>query len=309
MPVSVTAAEAAKLSQDNLVRGVIANVIDVNPSFNFLRFTGIEGTGHSFNRENALGDVMVAGVGSEITANNPATFTKVTVPLTTIIGKASVNGLLQSSQSNFTDQLGEQILSKAKNVGRTFQQLMITGDKDVANEFDGLLNLVSNSQTVTATGADGDVLTLEKLDELLALVTAKDGQVDFLMMNIREMNAVKKLYRSLGGADMEMVTLSNGNRMLGYNGVPIFRNDFIPKTQVVGSASNAAPIIAGCFDDGGRNGIGGITSMNDFGIVITNPQQSENYDELYSHIKWYTSLVNYSDKGLAVATGIVPASA
>jgi hypothetical protein len=306
MPVSVTLPESAKLSQDMLVRGVIANIIDVNPAFQYLRFQGIEGNALTFNRENALGDVMFAGVGSEITAKNPATFTQVTTPLTTLIGKAAVNGLVQSTRSNFTDQLGEQILSKAKNVGRYFQQYMITGDKDVTNEFDGLLNLVSGGQTIAATGADGDVLTLERLDELLALVTAKDGQVDFLMMNIREMNKVKSLYRALGGANMEMVTMDNGNVMLGYNGVPIFRNDFIPKNQTQGSVATASTIIAGCFDDGGKNGIAGITSANDAGIVITNPQQSEDYDELFSHIKWYTSLVNYSDKGLAIASGIVP---
>jgi hypothetical protein len=72
---SVTLAESAKLSQDLLVSGVIENVITVNQFFQVLPFQPIEGNALAYNRENALGDVQFAGVGSTITAKAPATFT------------------------------------------------------------------------------------------------------------------------------------------------------------------------------------------------------------------------------------------
>ena len=80
---SVTLAESAKLSQDELVSGVIANVITVNKMYELLPFDGIDGNSLAYNRENVLGDVQVATVGDTITAKNAATFTKVNSNLTT----------------------------------------------------------------------------------------------------------------------------------------------------------------------------------------------------------------------------------
>lgn len=309
MPTSVTLAESAKLSQNMLARGVIENTITVNQMYQVLPFQGIEGNALQYNRENVLGDVMVAGVGTEITANAAATFTSVTSSLTTIIGKAAVNGLIQATRSNYTDQATVQIASKAKSVGRKFQDLLINGDSGTANEFDGLLNLVSAGQTISATATDGDVLSFEKLDELMSLVTAKDGQVDYFAMNDREIRAYMSLLRALGGASInETITLPDGSQVIGYRGVPIFRNDYMTITQTQGGSSNAASIIAGTFDDGSMsNGIAGLTAMNDAGMRVVPVGQSESYDEEIYHVKWYAGLANYSDKGLAVATGIIPA--
>lgn len=301
-------AESAKLVNDDLVAGVIEDIITVNPAFQFLPFIGTIGEAYVYNRENALGDVESIAVGSAITANNPATFTKVTTSLTTLIGKAAVNGLIQSTRSDPTDQLMTQISSKAKNLGRKYQNLMVNGDSgSVATDFDGLLTLADAAQTVSATATDGDVLSFEKLDEVLSLVTSKDGMVDFIMMNDRELRAYKALLRALGGANMEMVTLPNGATVLGYNGTPIFRNDYVPIDQTQGASSIASTIIAGNWEDGGNNGIAGVTSANDAGIIVTNPAQSEDYDELYSHIKWYASLAVHSRRALAISSGIVPA--
>ena len=75
---SVTLSESAKLAQDELVAGVIENIITVNPFFDVLPFDGIDGNALAYNRENVLGDVQVLGVGGTITAKAAATFTQVT---------------------------------------------------------------------------------------------------------------------------------------------------------------------------------------------------------------------------------------
>jgi hypothetical protein len=82
----------------------------------------IDGNALSYNRENALGDVQFAGVGDTITAKNPASFTKVTSELTTLIGDAEVNGLIQATRSNLNDQTAIQVSSKAKSLGRQYQK-------------------------------------------------------------------------------------------------------------------------------------------------------------------------------------------
>jgi hypothetical protein len=308
MPTSITLSESSKLTQNQLIAGVIENTITANQFFHVLPFMEIEGNALAYNRENTLGDVMVAGVGSQITANAAATVTAVTSSLTTIIGKAAVNGLIEATRSNYTDQAAVQIASKAKSVGRKYQDLLINGAATTPNEFDGLLTLVSGGQTVSATAADGDVLTLEKLDEGMSLVTAKDGQVDFIMMNIRDLNKYKSILRSAGGADIDqIVNMPDGTKVYGYQGVPIFRNDWMPITQTQGAATNASTILMGTIDDGGQNGITGLTAMGDAGMRVTPGFQSEDYDEMIYMVKWYAGLASFSDKGLVAVSGIVPA--
>jgi hypothetical protein len=249
---SVTLAESAKLSRDEMVQGIIENIITVNQMYAVLPFDDIDGNALAYNRENALGGAGVFGVGDAIddsTDKNPitgetapaksaATFTQVTSGLTTILGDAEVNGLIQATRSASNDQTAVQIASKAKHCGRIFQWMLVNGT-GANDQFDGLVNLCAASQMVTPA-ADGTALALDTLDNLMDLVTAKDGQVDYFAMNARERRKYRTLLRALGGASIaEVVELPDGTTIMAYSGVPVFRNDYIPITATQGNATNA----------------------------------------------------------------------
>ncbi len=302
---SVTLAESAKLAQDELVAGVIENIITVNPFFDVLPFDGIDGNALAYNRENVLGDVQVLGVGGTITAKAAATFTQVTSTLTTIIGDAEVNGLIQATRSgDGNDQQAVQIASKAKSVGRKYQDMLVNGTGS-SNEFSGMLNLVSSGQKA-ATGTNGGALSFAFMDELLDLVTDKDGDVDYFMMHARTLRSYMALLRALGGASInEVVALPSGREVPGYRGVPIFRNDWLPINQTKGSGSNQTTVFAGTLDDGSRmHGIAGLTAEAAAGIQVVPVGESETKDESITRIKWYCGLALFSEKGLAAADGI-----
>ena len=218
---SVTLTESAKLSQDMLVAGVIESIVTVDRFFEVLPFLEVEGNALAYNRENALGDVENLAVGGTITAKAAATFTQVTTSLTTIIGDAEVNNLIQTTRSNFTDQKAAQVMSKAKNIGLTYRDQYINGT-GASNTVQGLISLVAAaaaSQTIDATNADGDLLTFEVMDNLIDLVKDKNGIVDYFMMNSRELRAFFSLLRSQGGASIqETVTLPSGATVPGYRG-------------------------------------------------------------------------------------------
>lgn len=303
---SVTLAESAKLAQDVLVQGVIENVITVNQFFSVLPFDGIDGNALAYNRENVLGNVQSLGVDGTVTAKAAATFTQVTSSLTTIIGDAEVNGLIQATRSgDGNDQTVIQIASKAKSAGREYQDQLINGTGS-SDEFDGLINLLAAGQTVTA-GANGANLTLEMLDALLDKVVDKDGQVDYIMMHSRTIRAYKALLRALGGTTPgEAVTLANGGRVIGYEGIPIFKNDYIPTDQTQGSTSTNTSVFAGTFDDGSRqHGISGLTATKAAGIKIVDVGEAETKDNRIWRVKWYCGLANYSEKGLAGLVGVL----
>jgi hypothetical protein len=305
---SVTLAESAKISTDLVVQGVIESIISVNPLYQLLPFDQISGNALKYTRENTLGDVEFLGVGDTILAKNPATFTQETASLTTLIGDAEVDHFIQTMRSGTNDQKGVQVASKAKNIGRKYQDTMINGDiTAITDSFDGFIRLIPVGQKVV-TAVNGENLSFAILDQLIDLVTAKDGQVDFFMMSKRTIRAYFALLRALGGAGIgEVVTLPNGTQQAAYRGVPIFPNDWIPTNQVQGtSGANCTTVFAGVFDDGSRtNGVSGLTSENNSGIFVTEVGESETKNEIITRVRFYCGLALFTQKALASAPGIL----
>lgn len=302
---TVTLAESAKLTTDMLLSGVIEQIIDVNPMFELFPFMEIEGNALAYNRENALGDIQFLGVGGTVTAKSAATFTKVTSGLTTLIGDAEINGLIQATRSNVTDQKAIQVASKAKSLGRQYQNTMVNGD-GTADSFSGLLSLCPVSQRINV-GTDGANLSFDILDQLIDQVKDKDGQSDFLLMPARTIRSYYALLRGLGGASIgDVITLPSGRQIPAYRGIPIFRNDWLPVNQVKGaSTAICTTIFAGTLDDGsGTHGIAGLTAMDASGVRVENVGISETKDETITRVKMYCGMALFSELGLASAPGI-----
>lgn len=304
---SVTLAESAKLAQNELVTGVIENVITVNRMFEVMPFDGISGNALAYNRENVLGTVQTTTVDDSITAKAAATFTLVTSSLTTIIGDAEVNGLIQATRSSDgNDQTAIQIASKAKAAGRSYQDQLINGD-GTGNTFTGLRNLAASGQTVDGSGTNGQELSLELMDELLDLVVDKDGEVDYFAFHARSIRLYNQLLRAQGGASInETIQLPSGRNIPAYRAVPIFRNDYIPTDLDSGTTMDSTSVIfAGTLDDGSRtHGIAGLTAENMAGIKVEDVGLAESKDNHIWRVKWYAGLALFSEKGLAMATGI-----
>lgn len=313
---SVTLSESAKLTQNELVQGIIENIITVDRFFDVLPFDGISGNALAYDRENALATVATTGVGDadgtigagasgtnsteRAAAKNPATFTQVTSTLTTIMGDAEVNGLIQATRSNQNNQTSVQIASKSKAAGRKFRDMLLNGD-GTNFTFAGLLALCATGQEVAAGGATGP-LAFEDMDAVMDLVTDKDGQVDYLVMHARTIRSYKALLRALGGANIgEVVQLPSGAEVPAYSGVPIFRNDFMPVNQ---GGSNTS-VLAGTLDDGSRKqGIAGLTAESAAGLMLEDVGVSQTKDERIWRVKWYCGLAVFSEKGLAMLTGV-----
>lgn len=303
---SVTLVESAKLTQDLLVQGVIENIITVNPIYQIMPFMPISGNAISYNRELALGDTEFITVGDTIVAKAAATYTNVTSALKVLIGDAEVDHFIQATRSNKTDQKAQQVASKAKSIGRLFQNQMINGDAtNPTDSFDGLLRLIAAAQKVTPS-TNGDALSFALLDTMMDLVKSKDGQVDFFMMPARTIRSYMALLRALGGASInEVITLPNGAQQMAYRGVPIFKNDWIPVNQTQGATNTCTTVFAGCFDDGsGKVGVSGLTSEENSGVFVTEVGESETKNETITRVRFYAGLAVFSELSIAMAAGI-----
>jgi hypothetical protein len=301
-----TLAMAKLLINNEIVRGVAEDFISVNPIYDVLPFTGYDGQGLIVNRELTLGPTEIANVGAVIssTAKTASTFTQKVFKATKLIGEAEMDGLVQAQSSSAgVDQVALEISLKAKSLGRLFQTGMATGTGTAPqmNSFDSLCDA-----TQFTTASTTQELSFLLLDELLDLVLAKDGEVDFLMMHKRTIRSYKVLLRALGGTPADwVVTLPGGREVMGYEGIPIFRNDYLTITETANGAALTTGALtsvwAGCFDDGsGKVGIAGVHPATvPAGIMVENVGAQEAKDVTIWRIKMYANFALFNRKGLA----------
>ena len=305
--------EAGRLINDEIVMGVAEDIITLNPMFSFMPWIGYDGQAIIYNREVALGGVDESAVGITLTATmkGAATFTRVTYSATKIIGDAHVDGLVQAqSVTQGVDQIAIEISSKAKNVGRTFQQGMATGT-GTSPQMNSLHSMVDSSNQYTTdpgTGSTGQALSFILLDELLDLVKSKDGQVDYLIMPARTLRSLKVLYRSLGGAmPSDVLELPDGTTrtVYKYEDIPVFKNEYLPIVETAQAAAITggalSSVWAGVWDDGSQKiGLCAIHPASvPAGIVVHPVGTSNDHDEDVWRIKQYANMALFNRKGLA----------
>ena len=92
-------AEAEKLSNNDLVAGVIEEIIDRDPLFYLLPFVGTNGKAYVYDRENTLSEADFLDPNDTVN-EGAATFTEVTARLRILAGDVDVDKFLQATMSD-----------------------------------------------------------------------------------------------------------------------------------------------------------------------------------------------------------------
>jgi len=300
--------EAARLINNEIVQGVAEDIITLNPIYSFLPFIGYDGQAIIVNREVALGGSGVSLTATAITGTMKAaaTFTRSTFTATKLIADAEMDGLVQAeSITDGVDQIAIEISSKAKSIGRLFQQGIATGT-GTSPQMNSLHSLCDASQYTTASTTQ--VLSLILIDELLDLVKSKDGQVDWIMLPARTLRSLKVLYRALGGAmPADVLDMPDGTTrtVYKYEDIPVFKNEYLPVVETANGAAITGGALtsvwAGVFDDGSQKvGVSGIHPASvPAGIVVHPVGHREGYDAEIWRLKQYANFALFNRKGLA----------
>jgi HK97 family phage major capsid protein len=295
--MALTLTEAAKLSNDVLLKGVVETIVKDSQVLQKLPFVEIVGNGLTYNRENALPSIDFYDVGDTWNESTP-TFSQITAVLKIMGGDADVDNFLKATRSNLQDLQAAVISMKAKALKQKFEDAFIYGDTGVSTkQFDGLKKIINTGSAgaqVVACGAAGAALTLDKLDALID--TIRGGKPDMLIMSRRSRRKINALIRAAGSGMMETDRDLFGNFITLYNGIPISINDYILDTHVVaGSVETAttggtsSTIYAAQFGDGA---LSGLTSP---GHIQVEPVGAlETKDATRTRIKWYCSLALFS---------------
>jgi hypothetical protein len=234
----VSLSEAAQLSNNMLIEGIISDIVTVDNWFSYLPFVTFEGLAYTFTREQSLAAADFAEPGTNLNASrfqDGATFENVNVNLTAIIADIIIDGQIEDQFSETNDQLQVQISSKAKQIARIYMNAIVNlrraatltqsnnGPIGISSRFNGMQAILDaesgNADDVNHPFFDGGAGT-----QTLALVEDDGGprdslpgrvytledlddlidritaaDPDFLMMNAREIRTLRTLLRNTGG--------------------------------------------------------------------------------------------------------------
>ncbi len=294
--MALTLAEAAKLSNDTLLQGVIETIIYESPVLQALPFIEIVGNGLTYNQENAAATAAFYDVGDTWAESTP-TFTQLTANLKILGGDADVDNFLAKTRSNIQDLEAAIVQLKAKAVQQKFDDIFISGDTSSdAKAFDGIDKLSVSGQTVSM-GTNGATLTLDKLDELIDRVKA--GKPSILLMSRRSRRKLNSLSRGTGSGILETDRNQFGQMVQFYSGIPIGVNDWIPDNKTVGSSTDCSTIYGVQVGEGA---VSGLTSPG--GLQVERVGSLETKDATRTRVKWYVSLAVFNSLKLAKLTGV-----
>jgi hypothetical protein len=296
-------AEAEKLSNNQLVSGVIEQIIERDDLFDVLPFTYVVGKAYVYNRENTLGGADFLDPNDTVN-ESAATFTEVVAKLRVLAGDVDVDKFLDTTMSDTSDQTAEQVAKKAKAVARKFHQTLAYGDATAnPKEFDGLSKLAEaagGTQTVSA-GTNGGALTLAMLDELCDAVP---NGADVLVMRRGTIRAFRTLLRATYGTDAVMQQGKNfdGRPMLTHNGIPVIMNEFLKSDETQGSSSATTSVYAVRLNE--LDGLHGIWGGENAGISLENIGTVQNKDATRYRLKWYCGIALKSTRSIARLKGV-----
>jgi len=305
MPTTLT--EAAKLSNDVLLAGVIETIVKESPILQSMPFIEIVGNALTYNREKTLPSAEWHAPNDDWTTSPDITFDQLTATLKILGQNADVDNYIKSTRNNVQDIEAAIIEITAKAIRHEFDRAFIYGSSAAdANQFDGirlLINTLAASGQVIAAGATGATLTLAMIDQLIDAI--KGQKPDLLLMSRRSRRKINALARAAGN-NLEVGQGKLGEFVQLYNGIAIGINDWILDTHtLVGSVETAttgatsSTIYALCFGEGA---VCGVTGPG--GLTIEPIGSMETKDATRNRIKWYTSVADFSLVKRAALIGV-----
>jgi hypothetical protein len=314
--MALTLAESAKLSQNDLQRGVIETFVQESPVLDRLPLLPIEGNAYAYNEEATLPGVEFRAVNSAY-AESTGTVNQKSETLVILGGDADVDTFIVQTRGNLNDQRALQTRGKVKAASYKYQDAFINGDTAVdANSFDGLKKRLTGAQVIDAAtnglpvlGAD-DAARQSFFDQMDALIAAVAGGPDALYMNAGILARIRSSARRLTMATTTVDAF--GRTVATYNGIPLLDigskadgSAIIPQTETQGTSSAASSIYAVRFGrDESDQAVSGLTNggvqVKDLGEIDAKPVWR-------TRIEFFCGLAVFGGRAAARLRGVLAA--
>lgn len=317
--MALTLVEAAKLSQNDLQRGVIETFVQESPVLDRLPFMPIQGNAYAYNEELALPGVEFRAVNGTYTEST-GTVNPKSETLVILGGDADVDTFIVQTRGNLNDQRAVQTAMKVKAASFKFQDAFINGDTAVdANSFDGLKKRLTGAQVIAA-GANGIPVLgnggtdshafFDALDTLCAAVFGIDGNNGALYANSSIIAKIRSAGRRIGGVDMVREDATQ-KRVLQWNGIPVLDLGstaagvkILPQTETQGTAvGTASSIYAVKFGQG--EGDQAVSGLENGGVQVKDLGEIESKPVFRTRIEFFCGIGVFGGKAAGRLTGIL----
>lgn len=314
--MAITLIEAAKLSRDDLQRGVIETFVQNSPLLDRIPLLEIEGNAYAYNSEGTLPGVEFRAVNGGY-AESTGTVNQASEKLVILGGDADVDTFIQKTRSNLNDQRAVQTAMKVKAASYKFQDTFINGDVAVdVNSFDGLKKRLTGGQVITAPGANGSPIYgtaadteafWAAMDELVGSVPGLNGSNGAIYANAKLIGKIRSAGRRSGGVEIVREDMT-GKRVLMWNGIPVLDlgttaagADILPLTETKGSSSLTSSIYAVKF--GQDEGDAGVTGLTNGGVQVRDLGEIDAKPAYRTRIEFFCGVGVFGGKAAARSTG------
>ena len=314
--MAVTLAEAAKLSQNNLQRGVIETFVQESAILDRIPLMPIEGNAYAYNEEATLPGVAFRSV-NEAYVESTGTVNQKSESLVILGGDADVDKFIVRTRGNLNDQRATQTRMKVKAASYKFQDTFFNGDVAVdPKAFDGLKKRLTGAQVIdAATNGLGPVAGghdfFDVLDAAIARVSGINGSNGAIYANAAAIARIKSSARRLGGVEMVREALTQ-KMVATYNGIPLLDPgqttagaDILPQTETQGSSSVASSIYVVKF--GQDEGDQAVTGLTNGGVQAYDLGELQEKPAYRTRIEFYCGLAIFGGKAAARIRGVLNA--
>lgn len=315
--MALTLTEAAKLSQNDLQRGVVETFAIESVVLDRIPLLDIMGNAYAYNEEATLPGVEFRAVNAAYTEST-GTINQKTESLVILGGDADVDRFIVQTRGNLNDQRAVQTRLKVKAATYKFQDTFVNGDTAVdANSFDGLKKRLTGAQVIPAAtnglavlGADDAArhTFLDKLDELIAAATFMGRGPDALYMNSLIKAKLRSSARRLTIYDQTRDSF--GRTIDLYNGIPLLdigtKADgtmIIPQTETQGTSNIASSIYAVRFGEDENDA--SVTGLNNGGVQVRDLGEIDTKPVYRTRIEFYCGMAVFGGKAAARLSGVL----
>ncbi|MCI3934438.1 major capsid protein [Streptomyces sp. AN091965] len=309
--MTLTLAESAKLSQDDLRRGVIETFVQESPILDRLPLIDVEGNAYRYNEESKLPGVSFRAVNEAYPESTGAVNQRIET-LAILGGDADVDKFIAQTRGNINDQRAIQTTMKVKAASIHFADQFFNGDTAVnPNGFDGLRKRLLGSQVLDAKGL-GPVANgydfFDALDALTAQVRGINGANGALYMNAEIRAKIVSGFRRLGGGELLPAEIA-GKRTVAWNGILLLDagqkldgTDVLPLTAGTGG-KQTGDIYAVRF--GSSEADAAVSGLTNGGIQVTDLGESHDKPVYRTRIDFYCGLALFGGRAAARLTGVL----
>nr|BFD90780.1 hypothetical protein KitaXyl93_21400 [Kitasatospora sp. Xyl93] len=303
--MALTLAESAKLSTEDLQRGVIETFVQESPILDRLSLIETEGTAYRYNEESELPGVSFRAVNEAYPESVGAVNSRIET-LAILGGDSDVDKFLVHTRGDINDQRAIQETLKVKAASLHFSDQFFNGDTAVNPKgLDGLRKRLIGRQVIDAKGV-GPVANgydfFDALDALTAQVRGISGQNGALYMNAAILAKIPSGFRRLGGAEL-LTSEIYGKKATMWNGVPMLDpgqkldgTDILPLTAGTGG-NETGDIYAVRF--GASEADAGVTGLTNGGIQVTDLGEAHDKPVYRTRIEFYCGIALFGGKAAA----------